>query len=317
MQALIPYFPVIQLTIPLPDFFAKEALVLHGFGFFMGIAIIYGAVVTLRRAERKNLDIPTFKELYFWLVLGIIVGGKLGFGLFYFPREHLANPLLFLNFSNGLSSFGGFIACSIAFICVLRRRKKNILPYADNIMYGFSFGWIFGRLACTLNHEHPGSASNFVLARYCRPVEGWTLDLPSWLIQIPADYRFSHCIEQGKSAVTHIGDTVASNYAGVVAVHDMGFYEVLYALALFTTYWLLDKKPRPDGLFLLIMIYSYAPIRFMMDFLRPLEGNARYYHLTPAQWGCLGFLVVMTAAIIYYRRHFSFLPFAAPASAVK
>lgn len=307
MQALIPYFPVIQLSIPLPDFFTKDFLVLHGFGFMVGVAIIYGAVVTLQRAERKGLDIATFNILFWWLVFGIIVGGHVGFGLFYYPKEYLANPKLFLNFSSGLSSFGGFITCSIAFFFVLKQRKKPLLPYADNIMYGFSFGWIFGRLGCTLNHEHPGTASDFWLARFCRPVEGFTWDLPQWLIQTPYDFRFSHCVEQGKTAVTSISDKVSTDYAGVVSVHDMGLYEVLYALALFLTYWILDKKPRPDGLFLFIMIYTYAPLRFMMDFLRPLEGNARYSGLTPAQWGCLAFLLVCTTAAVYYRKNIPLL----------
>lgn len=174
-------------------------------------------------------------------------------------------------------------------------------------MYGFAFGWFFGRLGCTLNHEHPGTASDFWLARFCRPIEGYTLDLPQWLIQIPHDFRFSHCIEQGKAAVTVISDKVAVDYAGVVSVHDMGLYEMLYALVLFITYWILDKKPRPDGLFFFIMIYSYAPLRFMMDFLRPLEGNARYSGLTPAQWGCLAFLCVCTTAAFYHRKNIPLL----------
>ena len=308
MQALIPYFPVIQLSIPLPDFFAREFLVLHGFGFFAGIALIYGAAVTFNRAERQGLDNRTFKELFVWLIFSVIVGGHFGYGLFYHPQEYIANPrLFFTDMGSGLSSLGGFITCAITFTWVLWRRKKNLLAYADNIMYGFSFGWIFGRLGCTLNHEHPGSASNFWTARFCRPVEGFTLELPQWLTMPTADHRFSHCIEQGKTAVTSYADKVSSDYNGVVSVHDMGLYEVFYAMALYTSYRILDRKPRPDGLFFLMMIYSYAPIRFMMDFLRPLEGNARYSGLTPAQWGCIVFLVVCTATVAYYREHFEFI----------
>ena len=303
MSPLIPYFPVIQFTLPLPDFFPKDALVFHGFGLAVGIAIIYGATVTMDRRKRRNLDEKTFIELFFWLVFSVIIGGHIGYGLLYNPKEYLANPELFLNVTSGLSSFGGFITFSIAALCVLRRRKKPLLPYADNIMYGFSFGWIFGRLGCTLNHEHPGTASNFFLSRYCRPTEGHTLNLPDWAIQTPYDFRFSHCIDPALPAVTDISQQVSTNYSGVLAVHDMGLYEMIYAIALFSCFYLLDKKPRPHGTFLFIMIFTYAPLRFAMDFLRPLEGNARYSGLTPAQWGCIGFIVSCITMLIVYRKH--------------
>lgn len=308
MQPLIPYFPTIRFTIPLPDFFPMDALVMHGFGICLGIALIYGAIITLERAERQKLDYSTFRELFFWLVFGVIVGGHVGYGLFYYPEKYLANPRLFLDVSSGLSSLGGFITCAIAFTLVLRRRKQPLLPYADNIMYGFSFGWFFGRLGCTLNHEHPGTPTQFFLGRFCRPVDGYTLELPSWMVAQTPDLRFSHCIEQGKAAVTSYADKVSLDYPGVTAVHDMGLYEMLYALILFISYRILDKKPRPQGLFFLMMLYSYAPLRFMMDFLRPLEGNVRYSGLTPAQWGCLVFLLIFTSAVVYYREHFKVMP---------
>ncbi len=301
MQPLIPYFPIIQLSIPLPDFLPLEQLVFYGFGLCVGIGIVYGSTITLDRARRENLDDATFMELFFWLIFAVVIGGHVGYGLFYFPEEYFADPIKFLDVTSGLSSFGGFITFSIAAVLVLRRRKQPLLPYADNIMYGFSFGWFFGRLGCTLNHEHPGTATDFFLARYCRPVEGHTLDLPHWLIKVPHDHRFSHCIEEGMPAVTSITDTVTSSYPGVLAVHDMGLYEMLYALILLITYKLLDKKPKPHGTFFFIMIFTYAPLRFLMDFIRPLEGNARYSGLTPAQWGCLAFLSLCIGGLIVYK----------------
>lgn len=302
MTPLIPYFPTIQFTLPLPNAFAKDALIFHGFGLSVGIAIIYGATITMNRARREKLDEKTFVELFFWLVFAVIIGGHVGYGLFYSPKEYLANPVLFLDVSSGLSSMGGFITFSIAALLVLKRRKQPILPFADNIMVGFSFGWIFGRLGCTLNHEHPGTASQFFLARYCRPVEGHTINLPEWAIQTPYDFRFSHCIEEGKAAVTHISQQVTSTYDGVLAVHDMGLYEMLYAVLLFSCFYMLDKKPRPHGTFFFIMIFTYAPLRFTMDFLRPLEGNPRYSGLTPAQWGCIGFITTCLSVMFIYRK---------------
>lgn len=302
MTALIPYFPTIQFTLPLPDFFPKDELIFHGFGLAMGVAIIYGSTLTMNRARREKLDEKTFVILFFWLVFSVIIGGHVGYGLFYNPTEYLANPALFLNVTSGLSSMGGFITFSIAALLVLRWRKQPILPFADNSVIGFSFGWIFGRLGCTLNHEHPGSASNFFLARYCRPVEGHTLDLPNWSILTPSDFRFSHCIDETQAAVTDISQQVSTQFDGIVSVHDMGLYEMLYAVVLFIGFKLLDKKPRPHGTFFFIMIFTYAPLRFAMDFLRPLEDNVRYSGLTPAQWGCIGFVTVCLVTLFIYRQ---------------
>ena len=302
MEPLIPYFPLIKFTFSLPDSFHSNPIILYGFGLCVGLGIIYGSSTTMERAEREGLDKSVFVELFFWMVFAVIVGGHIGYGLLYHPKEYLAKPELFLDMSSGLSSFGGFISFSIAAICVLKRRKKPLLPYFDTIIYGFSFGWIFGRLGCTLNHEHPGSPSNFWLARYCRPVEGKTLDLPNWMIHQPFDHRFSHCIEEGKAVVRSVHEKVSADYNGVTAVHDMGMYEMFYAIGLFTVLKILDKKPKPHGTLFFIFIFSYAPIRFCFDFLRPLEGNARYSGLTPAQWGCIGFLSLCVVSLIVYRK---------------
>ena len=303
MAPIIPYFPVIQFQLDLPDFMPIEQLVFHGFGLCLGIGMVYGCSLTFSRAKKQGLDTSTFKWLFFWLVFSVIVGGHFGYGLFYEPERFFANPLLFLDMSSGLSSFGGFITFTLGAIWLLKKHQKPFLPYADNIMFGFSFGWLFGRLGCTLNHEHPGSPTDFWLGRYCRPVEGHTLDLPAWIIEQPVDFRFSHCIDTQSTAVTNIADQVTTDYSGILAVHDTGMYEMFYALILLMTYLFLDRKPRPHGTFLLIMLFTYIPLRFVMDFIRPLEGNVRYSLLTPAQWGCIGFFSVCMIALIVYRKN--------------
>ncbi len=252
--------------------------------------VILGKIAGTSRAERIGLNHELHGPLFLWLIVGIMVGGHVGFGLFYHPKEYLANPVLFLDLTGGLSSFGGFIACTIIIIWFLRKHKQPFWPHVDCIAYGFSIGWFFGRLGCTINHEHPGTATRFFLGRFCRPVEGWTIEWPQWMAYRPMDLRFSHCIERGYPPVTSYADTVSTNYPGVIGVHDMGFYEAIYAIVLFLTFKWLDRKPRFPGFFMMLLVVTYGPLRFMMDFLRPLEDNPRYIGLTPAQWGCLLFL---------------------------
>ena len=88
-----------------------------------------------------------------------------------------------VRFWQGLSSFGGFIGCTILGIWFFRRenavvRKANkarkaageaLLPrqpiwgYADACIYGFTVGWASGRTGCFVAHDHPGSVTEFAL----------------------------------------------------------------------------------------------------------------------------------------------------------
>ncbi|MGB8329610.1 MAG: prolipoprotein diacylglyceryl transferase family protein, partial [Polyangiales bacterium] len=70
--------------------------------------------------------------------------------------------------------------------------------------------------------------------------------------------------------------------------HDLGLYEMLYAALIIVLFlWLEHRSRRPVGFYCALLPLVYAPVRFLLDFLRatPLEGgDARYAGLTPAQW---------------------------------
>ena len=80
------------------------------------------------------------------------------------------------------------------------------------------------------------------------------------------------------------------------ARHDLGFYEVLFSLAIIGLFvWLESRKRRPVGFYCVLLPLLYAPVRFFLDFLRaaPLEGgDVRYGGLTPAQWSSIAMVVV-------------------------
>ena len=97
---------------------------------------------------------------------------------------------------------------------------------------------------------------------------------------------------------------IVNIHVHVIAIHDMGMYEMLYAVLLFLTYQVLERKPHRHGLYLVIMICSYAPLRFFMEFMRPDEFNARYFSLTPAQWSIIGFLCLFAVCLMRFKRYF-------------
>ena len=76
---------------------------------------------------------------------------------------------------------------------------------------------------------------------------------------------------------------------GVVR-HDLGFYELLYTIVLFAVLCATTRQRRYDGYVVAVAATSYAPVRFLLDFLR--VRDATYAGLTPAQWACIPLLAL-------------------------
>jgi len=89
-----------------------------------------------------------------WATLGIILGGRLGYVLFYQPGFFFTHPLdIFMVWDGGMSSHGGFIGVTIAIIWFCRRERINILRFADRIAVAVPMGLGLGRIANFINGE--------------------------------------------------------------------------------------------------------------------------------------------------------------------
>jgi phosphatidylglycerol:prolipoprotein diacylglycerol transferase len=83
-------------------------------------------------------------------------------------------------------------------------------------------------------------------------------------------------------------------------------YEALWAGGITALFLLLGRKNRPLGLYLVILIFAYAPIRFGLDFLRATDlpgADPRYWGLTPAQYGSIAALFTGVATMRWLARH--------------
>lgn len=285
MGAMIPYYevPVLQLG-PVP---------IHGFGILVALGFVLGGEIAKRRGERAGLDPAAIDKVLGWLVLGTFIGGHVGYGLMYEPKEYFADPIKFLQFWHGLSSFGGFVVCVPLAFWFFHKHKLKIWPYMDSLAIGLGFGWFLGRMGCTVAHDHPGTPSDFFLAKFCRPVEGHTLQLPTWMVEAnKLDLRWGPCRTSG-NPVTSITDMVPAQVEGIItSAHDMGFYEALWSLSVFFLFLLLDRVPRRPGFYVTLLGVLYAPVRFGMDFLRPATTDVRYLGFTPGQWWSVVFFLV-------------------------
>lgn len=102
-------------------------------------------------APFSKIDLDDFVT---WAVVGIIVGGRLGFVLFYAPGFYLQNPMAALAvWQGGMSFHGGLIGVSLAMVLFCRARAIALWPFVDVIAAVAPFGLLFGRIANFINAE--------------------------------------------------------------------------------------------------------------------------------------------------------------------
>ena len=88
-------------------------------------------------------------------------------GLYYperLPTILAQQPLQLLAIGASMSSYGGLGGGALGALLYGRRHRLSLRAYGDALTVGWLAGWFFGRLGCALTHDHPGLATDFVLA---------------------------------------------------------------------------------------------------------------------------------------------------------
>ncbi len=154
---MIPYIdiPAIDLIGPLK---------IQPFGILVVLGLIVGYRVALWQARERNLDREKVESLVLWTVVSGFILAHLVSEIFYAPQRVVENPLVLLTFWTSLSSYGGFAGGAIGAYLFVRRNKLAFWPHADLLATALIAGWFFGRLGCTVVHDHPGKLSEFFLA---------------------------------------------------------------------------------------------------------------------------------------------------------
>lgn len=132
-----------------------------------GIAYVVGfllAIVVIYRVGKRWRIRFTLDDLCVVLIaamLGVIIGGRLGYVLFYNFDMYAANPFEILNFSHGGMSFhGGFIGAIIGAIIASRILRMPCLSLLDMAVIGAPLGLFFGRCANFINGELWGAPTS-------------------------------------------------------------------------------------------------------------------------------------------------------------
>lgn len=123
-------------------------------------ALVLGLFYT-RWQARKNpapgVTPQVFDDLFTWVVLGVVLGGRLGYVLFYAPSYFLTHPLeIFMVWNGGMSFHGGTLGVITALLLFCRKHKLNVFDVADRLVPAVPIGLFLGRIANFINGELVG-----------------------------------------------------------------------------------------------------------------------------------------------------------------
>ena len=120
---------------------------------------------TETRGKDKVLKTPAtaldIDDLLLWATLGVVIGGRMGYVLFYKPGMLLDNPLsLFAVWEGGMSFHGGFLGVIVGTALFCLKRNLNPLAVGDLVTAVAPIGLFFGRIANFINSELWGNTTN-------------------------------------------------------------------------------------------------------------------------------------------------------------
>ncbi|MBL4806340.1 MAG: prolipoprotein diacylglyceryl transferase [Rhodobacteraceae bacterium] len=241
---------IIQFPNISPDIFSIEifgttlALRWYALAYIAGILFGWQYIVALVKRDRLWINAPMaarqVEDLMTWMVVGIIVGGRLGFVLFYNWGYYSQNVIEIAKVWNGGMSFhGGLLGVIIAALLFSWRNKLSYLSVGDAVAAGAPLGLLFGRIANFINGELWGRPSD-----------------ASWAVIFPSDVAQSCPLDWGIVCARHPSQLYEAALEGAVLFILMG--------------WFIWRKGgfKVPGRMIGIFLAGYGIARFIVEFFR-------------------------------------------------
>lgn len=209
---------------------------------------------------RKDVE-----DILFFGILGVIVGGRLGYTLFYKPGHYASHPWeIFFLWQGGMSFHGGMLGVIVSQWWFARTRGRPFWQVMDFIAPCVPLGLASGRLGNFINGELWGRAAD--------PSLPWAMVFP----------------QSGSS----------------IARHPSQIYQLLLeGLLLFIVLWLYARRERRAGEVSALFLLGYGSLRFVAEYFREPDGHLGilWLELSMGQW--LSLPMILSGALLWSWAH--------------
>lgn len=244
----------------------------YGMMYLVAFAITYLlALYRIKKEDRWNLPIEHLQGLITAMIIGLIIGARMGYVVFYNFSYYLAHPLeiiLPVSFKggmhftgiSGMSYHGGLICTIIGAWWYIRKQRLDFWQMADLILPCIPAGYTFGRLGNFINGELWGRATDAL----------WGMYFPT---------------------------------GGPVLRHPSQLYEAFgEGIVLFAVLWILRSRISFPGAMLPIYLMGYGIIRFLIEYLRQPDEHLGFVLLSFSMGQLLCAAMILTGIIVLIMR---------------
>jgi phosphatidylglycerol:prolipoprotein diacylglycerol transferase len=236
---------------------------LVAFGLFLWLATLRVKQPQFAQAGWTRRDV---EDLLFYGVLGVVIGGRLGYALFYKPMQYLMNPLdIFFVWKGGMAFHGGLLGVLVAMALYARSRRRRFFEVTDLIAPCVPTGLASGRIGNFINGELWGRAAD--------PSLPWAMVYP----------------QSGTE----------------IARHPSPLYQfALEGVLLFVLLWLYARKPRATGQVSGAFLVGYGVFRFVAEYFREPDDflGLLALNMSMGQWLCIPMVLLGIYLVLQSRQ---------------
>jgi phosphatidylglycerol:prolipoprotein diacylglycerol transferase len=228
---VIPYPAIDPVLVSLGPF----AIRWYALAYITGLVVGWRYCLALAKRPPAVASPQAIDDFLVWATLGVVLGGRTGYVLFYKPGYYFENPSEILALWHGGMSFhGGALGVLVALWLFCRQRSLHLLAFADIIVCAVPIGLFFGRIANFINGELWGRVSNVP----------WAMVFPT-----------------GGPEPRHPSQLYEAGMEGLL------LFALLFALQRWT-----DARMRP-GLLTGVFLIGYAVARIIAEFFRQPDSQ--------------------------------------------